>query len=374
MPPHGSRLRDEGREGLGELPLLGPEAGGEGWRLGEADLRAWLDALIRSGTRVVAPVAEDGLLLFREVSSSGQVMLTEGGNSRWSPKELLFPATEELFSYVLAPSVELHEPPRDERPVVLFAVRPCDAAGLCRLDEVFLADPADPAYAARREQATVVSLLCDSARPECFCIAVGVSPGGREGVDVQLAGHDGGWLLRPLTPKGTDLVAGASSHWLPASADDWERVDERLRALQADLDFPFLPPGFAERLEGSFQHPLWQAVGERCLGCGVCAYVCPSCSCFDLGDEGSAVCGSRCRVWDSCAFARFTLHASGHNPRPTRATRYRQRVLHKFAYFPLDHGGRPMCVGCGRCLALCPAGLDIRRAVEQVVAAAEEGR
>jgi len=373
VPSEGWRLTEEKYEQLREGRAAGLEAQSEGWLLSDGDLRAWLDALVQGGRRLVAPVDEDGLCVFRAVSSAAEISLAGYATARWSPKEFLFPATEALFSYLLlGGEVEIEPAPHDERRQVLFAVRPCDAAGLARLDDVFLADAGDPAYASRRERTAVVSLACDTARPECFCTAVGGSPGGSEGADVQLAGHDGGWLVRALTPKGADLVGSASGGWAPASAADWARADERRRAVEAAIERRPLPPQWAETLERAFDHPLWQAVGERCLGCGVCAYVCPSCSCFNIGDEGGAVCGARCRFWDSCAFPRFTLHASGHNPRPTRPARYRQRVLHKFAYFPLQHNGRPMCVGCGRCLVLCPVGLDIREAVERVAAAASE--
>ena len=106
------------------------------------------------------------------------------------------------------------------------------------------------------------------------------------------------------------------------------------------------------------------------MGCSICNYLCPSCSCFDVQDRGTAACGERCRSWDSCTFALFTRHASGHNPRPTQPSRYRQRVLHKFAYFPLSNQGRLMCVGCGRCARHCPVGLSIQDSVQQVLAAA----
>ena len=339
----------------------------DGWLLSDGDLRGWLAALLSSGRRLVAPVDEDGLTVFRAVASAEAVSLDGYGTSRWSPKEALFPSTEALFSYRLEGNdVALETPPASEEEQVLFAVRPCDAAGLARLDEMFLADGEDSLYASRRARTATVSLACESARPECFCTAVGGSPAGADGSDLQLVSLGEEWLLRALTEKGAALAGAASERWTPASDEALARAEEQRLAVEASIGGGAVPGEWASVLEGAFEHPLWEQLGERCLGCGICAYVCPSCSCFDVGDEGSAFCGTRCRIWDSCTFAQFTRHASGHNPRSTQPARYRQRVLHKFSYFPLEHEGRFMCVGCGRCLKLCPVGLDIRHSVELV--------
>ena len=346
-----------------------------GWRLSGDEQRAWLDGLIASGRRVVAPTDDGGLVLFRGVDSPAAVHL-DYANTRWSPKEFLFPATEELFSFRLAADgVSLAEAPADDGEQVLFGLRPCDAAGLTRLDDVFLGSGGDAAYAARRERTTVVSLACDSARPECFCTAVGGSPAGTEGADIQLVRLPGAeaWLLRALTEQGAQLVAGPAATWTPATAPDWEAAAAQQAQVEGAIERNPVAADWATTLEQAFDSPLWNAVGERCLGCGVCAYVCPSCSCFDVSDSGGATCGTRCKSWDSCGFAQFTRHASGHNPRPTQAARYRQRVLHKFSYFPLEHEGRLMCVGCGRCTALCPVGMDIHQAVGRIATAAAAG-
>lgn len=374
MKSEGWRLSEEEYERLQVPHSVGLDVKIEGWRLTEAEWREWLGALLRSGKQLVAPVEEDGLSIFRAVSSAADISLADYGNTRWSPKEFLFPSTEALFFYRFqGDEVELEAPPVDEEEQVLFGLRPCDAAGLARLDDVFLDEEGDALYASRRSRSATVSLACDRARPECFCTAVGGSPAGTEGSDLQLLPLDGAWLLRVLTPKGMELVAASSAKWTPASAEDWRRAEEQRLAVEQSIEREPLSSEWAPILEGSFGRPLWEALGERCLGCGICAYVCPSCSCFDVSDEGNAFCGTRCRLWDSCTFASFTRHASGHNPRPAQPSRYRQRVLHKFAYFPLEHEGCLMCVGCGRCVKLCPVGLDIRESVERAVSVAASG-
>ncbi|MDP6716018.1 MAG: 4Fe-4S dicluster domain-containing protein, partial [SAR202 cluster bacterium] len=204
---------------------------------------------------------------------------------------------------------------------------------------------------------------------------VGCSPSGTEGSDVQLIplSQDGVWLLRTLTPLGDELVQDVSENWTPATTEDWAKADAQNTAVEESMKQAPISPEWATVLQNAFEHPLWEAVGERCLGCGICAYVCPSCSCFDVNDEGNAYCGTRCRVWDSCTFAQFTKHASGHNPRSDQSSRYRQRIMHKFAYFPLEHEKPSMCVGCGRCVALCPVGIDIHQSVQTVVSAGTSG-
>ncbi len=347
----------------------------QGWRLSSSDWSEWIESLLRSGNRVVAPVAEsDRLRLFRPVSSAESIAIDGYDNARWSPKEYLFPTTEKLFSFqFIGNNVQIEGPSADEQGQVLLGVRPCDAAGLSRLDDVFLGDTEDPFHANRRRRTAVVSLGCSSAMPQCFCTAVGGSPQGVEGSDIQVLQNKETWLLSTVTAKGEELIANATGEWTVATDDDWVTVDEIRVAVEQSIKGNVVPLEWAETLEKSFSDDVWNTLGDRCLSCGICAYVCPSCSCFDMSDDGNAYCGERCRSWDSCTFAQFTQHSTGHNPRKNQPERYRQRVMHKFAYFPLDQGDNFMCVGCGRCTALCPVGLDIRHSVQTAVGAAAPG-
>jgi len=342
------------------------------WVLSETELRAWLQSLIAGERTVVAPVAEDGMVVYRPLAAAERAVLEPRGKARWSPKEFLFPRTEALYSYSFkGDAVTITDPPPPERPQVLFGVRSCDAAGLARLDEVFLSGRTDPLYAARRESTTVVTAGCAAADPECFCTAVGGSPLGEEAADLQLVPLDDGWLLRVLTLRGDELIGEAAAGWSAAPAGSGERVAALEREVAAQIGRNPVPQEWARVLEGGFASASWDRLAAHCLGCSICAYVCPSCSCFDMNHDANAWCGEQCRSWDACTFVPFTLHASGHNPRATRGERYRQRVLHKFA-FTADGEAHFRCVGCGRCVALCPAGLDISQIVTAAAAAIQE--
>jgi len=337
---------------------------GSRWLLSGGELNEWIDGLIGAGRRVIAPVDRAGLRSFRAVASAAEVDLGPG-KTRWSPKEFLFPRTEPLYGYTLgAEGPELVDPPLCEQEQVLVGVRCCDAAGLHRLDEVFLEGGVkDPLYASRRERTTVVAFACARAGPECFCTAVDGSPMGTEGVDLLAIPLEDDWLLAEVTSRGGEL---ASPSWSHAGDRDWALAEEQQRRVAGEIGRSPVPADLGRALEGAFDHPAWKETAARCLSCSVCAYVCPSCSCFDVHHEGNAWGGREIRCWDACTFPRFTLHASGHNPRGGPDARYRQRALHKFAYLAPDREGTTRCVGCGRCVALCPAGIDIHEAVLRI--------
>ncbi|HID08245.1 MAG TPA: 4Fe-4S ferredoxin [Armatimonadetes bacterium] len=337
------------------------------WVISQDKMGQWVGAMKSANMRVVAPVEEDEMFVFREIDTPDEIRW-DYTQSRWAPKEFLFPRTEPLFCFRFnGDDVQLIDVESDARETVLLAVRPCDAAGFDALAKVFLTDYEDPFFATRREHTIIVALACTQPMPTCFCTAVGLSPASTDGVDLLLCPVDGRYLLRAITEKGERLIQIASELFEPAD----DAVQARAQEVQAHAEAQLPPRGklenIADVLMNKFESELWEELSRRCLSCGACTYVCPSCSCFDVADEGNVWGGCRYRNWDSCGFAMFTLHASGHNPRPTQMHRCRQRVMHKFSYFPARFG-RNMCVGCGRCIQVCPVGMDIYQIAEAMSA------
>ena len=184
-------------------------------------------------------------------------MIEPSGKTRWSPKEHLFPRSEALYRYSLkGDTVVIEDPAGPEQSQVLFAVRGCDAAGLARLDDIFLSDRKDPLYAARREATTVVAAGCAAADPECFCTAVGGSPVGTEGADLQLLplGEES-WLLTALNGKGEALVGDAAASWSKGGKKELGRADELAQAVSEPIARNPIQHEWSELLEAGFETP-----------------------------------------------------------------------------------------------------------------------
>ena len=333
-------------------------------KLSKEEMANLLDELRRE-FRVVAPVRREGLILFEEIGSGKEAQL-DFGNSRKSPKDFFFPQMEVLFSYQLSDNeLKIEEPQPEPRKTVIFGMRPCDARALLLLDKIFLeGEVQDSNYRRRREENIILALGCTHPRRTCFCTSVGGNPFGTEGIDALFIDLGKTYVVEVLTQKGEELLRDRLSEADEESLKSAERVK---REAESSMGPQVKAKELADlNLLEIFEDSFWDRVHEKCLGCGICTYLCPTCSCFDVIDEKTDSGGERIRLWDSCLYPLFTLQASGVNPRPTGRERMRQRVLHKFKYFA-DEFGQPSCVGCGRCVVSCPVNLDIRQVVNELV-------
>lgn len=329
--------------------------------ISKASLKAWLAKVKDGGRPLYAPVSESGKTNFRRVKSVDEISM-EHVQTAQSAKGVAFPRTEKLFSYAKQQgSVTLQDYDAGGIPAtVVFGLHPCDAAAFKPLSGILGWGSADKPFGERMQRATLVSLSCSKSDPFCFCTSVGGSPGSADGSDILLtAVGDEGYLAEIVTGKGQSLTEQHAALFEPAP-------DVRKEELLARVPVKFSIEEVERKIAGAFESDIWQKQSARCLGCGACAFVCPACACFDIQENArGAASGDRLRCWDSCGFALFTLHTSGHNPRATQSQRWRQRLLHKFCYMPRRLSVRG-CTGCGRCSRACPVDMNLSEHLSEI--------
>ena len=326
------------------------------------------EALVElSKFRLIAPAKSDDVVVFKHISDPAEAYL-DYGNSTVPPKGSPFPQTETLFRF-LTGSPELNEKNvEEEGTTVIFGLRPCDARAMTIVDKLFSWDFDDPYYLKRRELTTLVGMACvEPPSVNCFCTSVGGGPFGKEGLDLLLIDMGDHYLVQALTEKGSKLEETLAAQLEEAPGGDEAKAEEMARESEGRIRRSIDTEGIPGKLPGLWDNELWKRVSAACLGCGICTFLCPTCHCFDIQDEvEESGEGRRCRMWDSCMFEEYTVHASGHNPRPTRKERTRNRINHKYSYYP-EHFDVIACVGCGRCINLCPVNIDILEILDQVV-------
>jgi ferredoxin len=251
-----------------------------------------------------------------------------------------------------------------EREQVIFGIRPCDARSLRLMDTVFNGQYKDSYYLNKREKTTLIGLACFTPDDACFCPTFGIDPASGEDVDILFSDIGDRYLVEASTTKGIALLDRFAEFFSELRGDE-ERLREAQKAGLAKmkkLDVSAIADKIAPLYEGDY----WESIGMKCLGCGICTYLCPTCHCFDIADVNLDEGGERFRCWDSCMFPEFTLMASGENPRPNRKTRVQQRFFHKLKYFH-DRSAALACVGCGRCIRYCPVNINIAQIIEDIV-------
>jgi ferredoxin len=360
--------------------------------LAQQDLQALFDALTSRGWTVVGPTERDGAVVLAELDSAEALPYGVGvtlapGGYRLRPradraafahsagpqswKTFLHPDRARLWQadrdeeggVVFTPDTEETAPPPR---YALLGVHPCDLAAIARQDRVLLGGAyRDPVYGPRREHAFVIAVACADPGELCFCASVGTGPGLRDDAPCDLAMHE------LAGPDGVRLLISAHS---PRGAE--ALADPRLPLREPDPELPALAErqacaaagrmgreleteGLRDVLAGTLDSPVWDEVASRCLTCGNCTLVCPTCFCTTTEDvtDLTGDHAERWLRWDSCFDLDFSyLH--GGAVRTSPASRYRQWLTHKLGTWH-DQFGSSGCVGCGRCIAWCPVDIDL---------------
>ena len=282
-----------------------------------------------------------------------------------SPKDAFFPQSENLYTCVRDGKKLSVEPEQlKEQDFVVFGMKACDVRGVEVLDKVFLSEPVDSFYEARRAHGIIVALACKEPEETCFCSVFGIDCA-EPSADVAVWMTEEELYWKALTQKGERLTAQIAELFVETEETQVEEQKKAIREIVEKL------PNAQMSLEGwngdalkeKFDSPLWEELYKPCLACGTCTFVCPTCQCYDIKDYDTGHGIKRYRCWDSCMYSDFTMMAHGNN-RTSQMQRFRQRFMHKLVYFSANNDGMYSCVGCGRCLEKCPSSLNIVKVIK----------
>ncbi len=292
-------------------------------------------------------------------------------NNEWtiiSPKDILFPQMETMFSF----DKDGIKQEVNTSKKLIFGVKPCETKGILFVDEFYKRNFEDVYYLSRAQDRLIVTIGCITPpRPDsCFCASVKTGPFIENGYDLQLVEQDDLYFVEIGSDKGQNFVNAYSDFFKEINDDELEKINTiKSKAIQSiNVKVNFDKALEIMKSDNNFEET-YKRIGERCIYCGACLYVCPTCTCFNVFDDKKDDKGVRRRIWDACVFEGYTREASQHNPRNEKWLRTARRYEHKLKY-DYQVTGTSGCIGCGRCLSSCPVNIGISKFIEEIT----EGR
>lgn len=305
---------------------------------------------------VFVPSSESGVIKMVAWDGKDVAFLERYRNTVVPPKANFLLNIEKMFGFSKdGRGYELKAPSGEAPKQLIFGIRPCDARAIGIVDRVFKDGYEDRYYLSRRESSALIGLTCSNPYDSCFCTSLGSGPAESANVDIMLTDIGDAFLVEEVTEKGRGLMAGVEGM---ASQDDEARAAAVKEAAKKKVTRKIDTREIAARLPSAFDNEkFWQKVAAKCVSCGICTFLCPTCYCFDINDEMLKGEGARYRNWDSCSFPLYTKMPA-ENPREAKWRRVRQKVSHKYTFYNLLFG-EIACTGCGRCVRQCPVNWDI---------------
>jgi ferredoxin len=285
------------------------------------------------------------------------------------PKANFLLNLEKLFGFRKdGGSYKLETPAAGEKKQLIFGIRPCDARAIGIIDMVFKDAYEDKYYLSRRQNSLLIGMTCLKPYDSCFCTSLGSGPAEGANVDVMLTDIGDGLIIEEVTDKGRELISKTAGLEEAGREDEAKAAAVKNSAAQK-ITRKIDTRQIEQRLAAAFENKeFWEKTAAKCVSCGICTFLCPTCYCFDINDEMLKGDGARYRNWDSCSFPVYTKMPA-ENPREEKWRRVRQKVNHKYAFYPALFE-TIACTGCGRCIRLCPVNWDITQTLTGLPAGA----
>ncbi len=310
----------------------------------KSDLAKFFDDL-KKEYELIGPTRKNGVLTFDRINVPEDLVLDK--QTDYSPKKFFLPPKEAIMGYDKKGIISNIS--KEKRAIIMH---PCDANSLLITDRLFLDEMPDPYYEARRKNTLLVVFKCLKPDKNCFCTSMNTS----ETTNYDLYFIDVGdkYIVSVNSDKGR-AITSKSKLFSPVLREGFIKVNCEKKLFEPT------------KLDSKFPDSVWKEGSDKCLYCNACTIACPNCMCFDIKDvpDLSGESGSRIREWDSCKRPDFTEVAGGFVFRDEKLHRFKHRIYHKLKYYR-DRHGRNMCVGCGRCITVCPAGIDFVDIVNKI--------